>query len=136
MLLWLLLPGLAQASKPLSNSDCLDCHSDKTLTTTNAAGRTISLFVDAARLKASVHGTNTCISCHVDVGVRHPDDNRLVAAVGCAQCHARASASYASSVHGLALAAGRADAADCADCHGTHDILSPTSPDSETGPKV
>jgi len=130
LVLWLLAPGPAMAAKPLSNSDCLDCHSDKTLTTTNAAGREISLFVDAARLLASVHATNACVSCHTDVPVKHPDDNRPVAAVDCTRCHARASASYALSVHGLALAAGHADAAACVDCHGTHTIVPVTSPDS------
>ncbi len=130
VLLWLLLPALALAAKPLSNSDCLDCHSDKTLTTTNTAGRTISLFVDVARLAASVHATNACVSCHTDVGLKHPDDNVPARAVDCDRCHARASASYTLSVHGLALAAGRADAAGCEDCHGTHDMPAPTAPDS------
>lgn len=130
VVLGLLLPVLAMSAKPLSNSDCLDCHSDKTLTTTNAAGRTVSLFVDSARLVASVHATNACVSCHADVGLKHPDDNVPVRAVDCARCHARASASYTLSVHGLALAAGRADAAGCEDCHGTHDMPAPTAPDS------
>ena len=130
LVLLLLLPGLAMAAKPLSNSDCLDCHSDKTLTTTNAAGHELSLFVDAARMMATVHATNACVSCHTDVTVKHPDDNRPLKAVDCVACHARASASYALSVHGLALAAGHADAASCVDCHGTHNILPVTSPDS------
>jgi len=129
-LLLLLAPGLVRAAKPLSNSDCLDCHSDKTLAITNAAGRVTSLFVDADRLAASVHHTNQCISCHTDVTVKHPDDNRKLAAVNCAQCHARAAASFTLSVHGVALAAGRTEAAGCGDCHGTHNIVPPTSPES------
>ena len=59
----------------LKNSDCLDCHSDKTLAITNAAGKAVSLFVDEAKLKASAHKTNTCVSCHADVTDKHPDDN-------------------------------------------------------------
>ncbi len=131
-LLWLLLglPALAQAGKPVSNSDCLDCHSDRTLVITNAAGRPISLFVDAAWLAASAHGTNTCVSCHADLGVKHPDDNRPALPVDCTRCHARAVQSYHASVHGLALLAGHADAATCQDCHGTHDILPATAPAS------
>src|ERR1039458_8130535 len=45
----------------LKNSDCLDCHADNTLFKTNSAGKAISLFVDAARLKLSAHKTNDCI---------------------------------------------------------------------------
>ena len=43
-----LLPAVAADKSP--NSVCLECHSDKTLTKTNAAGKEISLFVDEARL--------------------------------------------------------------------------------------
>ena len=60
----------------LKNSDCLDCHGDNTLFKTNSAGKAISLFVDAAKLKLSAHGTNACISCHADVTAKHPDDNQ------------------------------------------------------------
>lgn len=74
------LPALAG----LKDSDCLECHSDKTLTRTNAAGKEISLLVDPAKLAASVHQTNTCASCHADLTEKHPDDNlapsRLIAA--------------------------------------------------------
>ena len=57
------LAGIGVHSLPaaaLRNSDCLDCHEDKTLTRTNAASKSISLFVDQAKLRASAHATNTC----------------------------------------------------------------------------
>src|ERR1035438_3790117 len=60
-----LLSGLAADKSP--NSACLECHSDKTLTKTNAAGKEVSLFVDEARLKATVHQTNSCADCHADI---------------------------------------------------------------------
>ena len=101
----------------LKNSDCLDCHGDNTLFKTNSAGRAISLFVDAAKLKLSAHGTNACISCHADVTAKHPDDNKILAPVNCAPCHARQTESFNASVHGLALKAGHDDAATCRDCH-------------------
>ena len=110
------LPALAG----LKNSDCLDCHSDKTLAITNAAGKAVSLFVDEAKLKASAHKTNTCISCHADVTDKHPDDNVRLQPVHCAACHERQTESYNASVHGLALKAGHADAATCQDCHDSH----------------
>jgi hypothetical protein len=114
----------------LSNSDCLDCHSDNTLATTNAAGAARFLFVNPTVLAASVHKTNACVSCHTDVTTKHPDDNRPVAPVNCARCHGTQGESYGASVHGLARKAGHDDAAACADCHGSHDILPPTSPAS------
>ena len=122
--------GSAMAAKPMSNSDCLDCHGDKTLTITHAAGKEILLFVDAARLLASVHRTNTCVSCHADIGVKHPDDNVKALPVECARCHARESLTYGLSVHGLAVKAGHTEAATCQDCHDSHSILPPTSPES------
>jgi hypothetical protein len=43
----------AAAAEPIKNSACLECHGDKTLTKTNAAGKEVSLFVDVAKLAAS-----------------------------------------------------------------------------------
>lgn len=114
----------------LSNGDCLDCHGDNTLFKTNSAGKAISLFVDEAKLKLSVHGTNTCISCHADVTAGHPDDGKPVAPANCSRCHQRQTASYNASVHGLALKAGHEDAATCRDCHDSHEIISNNSPTS------
>ena len=126
--LWVLaaIPVLAG----VKNSDCLDCHGDNTLFKTNSAGKSISLFVDAAKLKVSAHKTNDCISCHADVTAKHPDDNRAVLAVNCGRCHARQTESFQASVHGLALRSGHDDAATCRDCHDTHDIISDNSPSS------
>lgn len=118
------------APAPSKDSACLDCHSDKTLTTTNAAGKEVSLFVDVAKLAASVHKTNTCASCHADITSKHPDDNVPVKAPACASCHEKQSESYGASVHGLAAAKGQKAAATCTDCHDGHTILPPTSPAS------
>jgi formate dehydrogenase gamma subunit len=126
--LWFALP--AAAAEAISNSDCLVCHSDNTLTRKDAAGRTVSLFVDEAEFKASVHGTNTCVSCHGDLTSKHPDDNVAVQPVLCGRCHQRQSESYGASVHGLARKAGNTAAARCSDCHGSHAVLSPDSPAS------
>src|ERR1043166_4505191 len=120
----------ASGAEEIKNSACLDCHSDKTLSKTNAAGNEISLFVDEAKLAGSVHRTNSCISCHSDITSKHPDDNVPAKAANCAQCHTRQSESYGASVHGLALARGRKDSALCSDCHDGHTILPPASPAS------
>jgi formate dehydrogenase gamma subunit len=128
LLLALLWPVLAvSGGEAIKNSACLECHSDKTLTKTNAAGKEVSLFVDAARLAGSVHRTNACVACHAGVSSKHPDDNVAAPPVKCGQCHSRQSESYGASVHGLALAKGQTGAATCSDCHGAHDILPPES---------
>lgn len=114
-------------AEELKDSDCMECHSDRALSKTNAAGREISLFVDEGKLRASVHKTNTCVSCHADITAKHPDDEVPAKRVDCGRCHAEQTETYGASVHGLALAAGRADAATCQDCHDQHEVLPPTS---------
>ena len=120
--------AVVSAAEPIKNSACLDCHADKTLTKTNAAGKEVSLFVDVAKIALSVHKTNTCASCHADITVKHPDDNVPAQPPNCKQCHETQSESYGASVHGLALAKGRKDSATCSDCHDGHTIVPPTSP--------
>ena len=129
---WLLtaLFGSLAFGAEIKNSACLDCHSDKTLYKTNSAGKAISLFVDEAKLAASVHKTNTCASCHSDVTLKHPDDNVAVLAPNCARCHEKQSQSYGASVHGQALLGGEKEAPTCSDCHDGHSILPPMSPAS------
>jgi formate dehydrogenase gamma subunit len=127
--LFALTASLPAVAAPVpGDSDCLDCHADRTLSKTNTAGKQVSLFVDKARLEASVHKTNSCVSCHDDATSRHPDDNIVLQPVHCARCHLARTESYGASVHGLAARAGRADSATCQDCHDSHDILPPTSP--------
>ena len=107
------------------NSACLECHSDKTLTKTNAAGKEVSLFVDEARLKATVHRTNTCTDCHADITSKHPDDNVPAQPPSCVKCHEKETKDYAASIHGVSHKLGASGAASCWDCHGSHDMLSP-----------
>ncbi|MCY2924863.1 MAG: cytochrome c3 family protein, partial [Planctomycetota bacterium] len=112
------------------NSACLECHSDKTLSKTNAAGKEVSLFVDEARLKATVHSTNTCAGCHADITSKHPDDNVPAQPPSCVKCHEQPARQYAASVHGVSHTQGATGAANCWDCHGSHDMLSAKDPKS------
>ncbi|HZR17736.1 MAG TPA: cytochrome b/b6 domain-containing protein [Verrucomicrobiae bacterium] len=120
----------AAAAEEIKNSACMDCHADQTLYRTNSAGKGISMFVDQAKLAASLHKTNTCVSCHSDITVKHPDDNVAAQPPQCAKCHEKQSESYGASVHGLAVAQGRKDSATCSDCHDGHTIVSASSPES------
>ena len=134
-ILLLLVTGLLSASLraavvAVANDKCLECHSDKELTKDLADGKQASLFVDAAKLRASAHGKTDCAACHADLTAQHPDDNQAAKAVDCAACHTRQSKSYGASVHGMALHNGSATAATCKDCHGQHEVLSRTSPGS------
>ena len=122
--------AISAPAEPIKNSACLDCHSDKTLTKTNAAGKEVSLFVDLAKLTNSVHKTNLCVSCHADLTDKHPDDGVAAQPANCKGCHEKQSESYGASVHGLALAKGEKTAATCSDCHDGHTIVPPTSPES------
>lgn len=128
--LLVVLTAGSYAAQVIKDADCLECHSDKTLVKTNAAGRAISLFVDEAKLRASVHKTNTCQSCHADITTKHPDDSVAAKPVACATCHERHSESYGASVHGVALKAGDASAPTCKDCHDSHEVLPPAEPAS------
>ena len=137
LLLLLRVVGLAlitssalHAAEPIPDADCLLCHGDRELTRTDADGREISLFVDAAGLAASRHATNSCWSCHSDIGPEHPDDGAQVLAVDCAKCHREQSETFGASVHGLALARGEPGVPGCTDCHGSHHVLPRGAPDS------
>jgi formate dehydrogenase gamma subunit len=108
-----------------TTSDCLDCHSDNTLTKTLDSGREISLFVDGTKYARSAHGTNSCISCHSDLTELHPDDNLAAQRVNCSSCHATQSAAFGRSVHGLALQRGDPGVPACQDCHSAHEVMPP-----------
>src|SRR5215471_16287138 len=71
----LFFTSLAGAAPPPKNSDCLECHADKSLTKKGTDGNEVSLFVDEKLFGASIHRTNTCVSCHADLTSKHPDDN-------------------------------------------------------------
>jgi cytochrome b subunit of formate dehydrogenase len=117
------LASVAAPTEDIKNSDCLDCHADRELTKTGKDGKEISMFVDQALFKVSIHQTNSCVSCHQDLTSKHPDDNKPAQPVNCNDCHAAAAQDYAGSIHGISHQLGASAAATCADCHGKHDML-------------
>lgn len=100
--LWLsLAAGAARAA-----TDCLACHGEKDFK--GAAGH--SLFVDAGKQKASVHGGLACNDCHTDISdYPHPKRPKQVQ---CAACHSEEAAAVPKSVHGAL------GATACSSCHG------------------
>lgn len=84
-----------------------------------APGRSLSLFVDEAAAKASVHARLECVACHKTATAPH--EERLPP-VRCTECHAKARAALSEGVHGSAKARARAPAPTCAGCHGTHAV--------------
>jgi formate dehydrogenase gamma subunit len=129
-----LLGAAAVSAAEIKNSDCLECHGDKTLMATNAAGVVRSMYMDEKLLADSAHSKVACADCHNDLTYKHPDDNIAAKEVNCSHCHEAQSLSYGTSVHGDArirhIRTGDHAAPECIDCHGTHNILAAKSPRS------
>ncbi len=131
MLLFLLSwTSLARAQHKPKDEECLACHADPTLATTDASGRTVSLTVDAGNMKQSIHGGMfACVDCHKDV--KSSPHETTPAKIACAQCHAGAQAAYQHSFHATAKKPDGSPAATCVDCHGdAHSILPASDPKS------
>ena len=118
-----------QAQPKPKNEECLACHSDTTLTK-DVNGKKVSLFVDANKMKASIHGSMfACVDCHTDIK-SSPHEN-TPAKITCAQCHADAQAAYQHSYHATARKPDGGVPATCSDCHGdAHTILPASDPKS------
>lgn len=110
---------------------CLDCHSDKTLSTTRS-GRSVSLFVNGKSFAGSVHKDISCTGCHSDVDVNDLPHAEKLAKVDCAICHDTPVEHFNRSLHGQALRQGKFLAPNCASCHSKHEILSSKNPKSQT----
>jgi 5-methylcytosine-specific restriction endonuclease McrA len=115
--------------------DCMECHMDRNLTKTDAAGNVHSLYVDKDAFVGSVHGEMeyTCVDCHEDVKAEeHPKEG--IPDVKCGPCHEEALAEYEKSRHGQLLKSGSADAPGCDDCHGIHAVFASDDPKSSANP--
>ncbi|HEY1575725.1 MAG TPA: cytochrome b/b6 domain-containing protein [Terracidiphilus sp.] len=118
-----------RAQQKLKDEDCLTCHGDASLST-DVNGKSVLLYIDAKRLKSSIHGSMklACVDCHKDIkNLSHETPPQKVL---CADCHADAKNGSAHSMHAKIVAAGK-PAADCQDCHGdAHNVLAGGHPDS------
>jgi cytochrome b subunit of formate dehydrogenase len=113
----------------MTNEECLACHSDPTLAK-EENGKQLSLAVDDAKFKASVHGVFSCTDCHSDV-TSAPHET-LPLKPKCATCHSEEDAQYNRGFHAQAVRQGDKLAATCQNCHGNvHQILAVTDPHSK-----
>jgi hypothetical protein len=121
-----------------NNQLCLGCHSNPARQIKAANGEIVSLYVDPAAFKTSVHGAKNvaCVTCHTQIsGYPHreykPSDRRQVTLdlyQSCKQCHGDNYQKSLDSVHQRALASGNRLGAVCTDCHGAHDVRPPDQP--------
>jgi cytochrome b subunit of formate dehydrogenase len=96
---------------PAANQGCLACHGDKGMK--SSTGR--SLYVDAAKHSASVHGDLGCTFCHE--GVKDYPHPTPMPKVSCSKCHDDAGHQVPQSVHGLL------GKTACTSCHGNeHEV--------------
>jgi cytochrome b subunit of formate dehydrogenase len=135
--LWLvaavLIIGIAQANgapktKTIKNVECLACHSDASMTK-DENGKQVSLHVDEAKFKNSIHSTFNCTDCHTEInGAPHDPASTKPK---CATCHSDEQSKYDHGLHAIALKAGDGKAAQCQDCHGSvHELLPASDPAS------
>ncbi|MGA9120731.1 MAG: cytochrome c3 family protein [Bacteroidota bacterium] len=114
-----LLAGFQEANAQ-SAGECLSCHNEPSLTTVKK-GKTVSLYVDAKRYSASVHGSLDCVSCHEGFNPAEIPHVKKLKPVNCLTCHTDEQFEhYKQSVHAQ-MKHGKANAT-CADCHSKHEI--------------
>jgi predicted CXXCH cytochrome family protein len=118
-----------------TNEDCLMCHEDPDLSI-ERNGKSVSLFMNEAVLKNTVHSKIKCAECHQEP---NPDEfahseggDFKIPTVNCAGCHKSAGMQFDRGIHGTAFKEGAPYAPSCKECHGTHKILSGRNPESVT----
>jgi cytochrome b subunit of formate dehydrogenase len=116
---------------------CLTCHGKK-----DAANGVTASYVmgyeQSVHAKALQNGNGnaaTCINCHGSHEIKKGGDpaspvSKKNIQNACAQCHKEIASTYATSIHGTALAKGNMSAPACTDCHGEHKILGPKDANS------
>ena len=127
---WAMLSLPAVSAQKPANDDCLACHGDATLTK-EVAGKPVSLYVDPAKFKDSIHGSMfACVDCHTDI--KSSMHEASPAKVSCDRCHADEQSVYDRSLHAKAIKAGDGQAATCTSCHGSpHELLPASDPRSK-----
>ena len=115
------------------NEECLACHGDVTLTT-ERGGKTVSVYVNEKKFAGSVHASQQCVTCHMDLAGKEFPHEGTPARVECATCHGEIAEQHASSLHGKALVRRDPLAPGCTTCHGMHEILPSKDHRADTSP--
>ncbi len=105
-----------------STEDCMECHGEADLTTTDESGAEVSLYTDLEVFESSIHGGFDCLDCHSTIA-ELPHDEALPD-VACGDCHDDAAAEFDQSIHHLAREEGDMLSPLCRDCHGNHNVVS------------
>lgn len=132
----LLVGSAALAAESPDLETCEGCHqSDPDARMEFPDGSSLSVFVDAEHLRASVHAERSdCTECHRDTsGYPHRSlpyatatDYRRAQAETCNRCHSEHADQMADSIHAKAFALGTTNAPTCMDCHGAHAVAPPS----------
>jgi hypothetical protein len=108
---------------------CLTCHAR--LLSRSIDGKSISLTIDEAWIKGSVHSSHECSDCHTAYSKEfHPAPAALpniralslMAAESCKRCHFDKAVLYTDSIHAALSNQGVQQAPVCTDCHGAHRV--------------
>ncbi len=120
---------LVRKNRASTTQYCLTCHRQPLTRTIN--GTTVSLTIDEAWLKESVHRNHECTDCHTAYSKTfHPSPKALdsvrelsrLASETCDRCHLAQAVRQRDSVHRALLSRGDQAAPGCSDCHGSHQI--------------
>ena len=121
----------AAGGKLLKNESdyCVKCHTQsRNIIFRN--GEKVSLAVDEADLRASVHNELSCSDCHFGFSSNeHPErtfrtrrDFAVASSQTCRRCHFDKYSETLESIHFAQLNQGNLKAPVCTDCHGSHSI--------------
>lgn len=127
-----LLGGTTSTALAIDNAECLQCHSDTTLSKESTANilksaMTVSLYVDEETFNKSVHHQNgiACVDCHADITELNYDEDlphrAYLEPVCCAPCHEEEGNAFKNSVHMEIRSKGIT--MTCYACHGYHDVM-------------
>jgi predicted CXXCH cytochrome family protein len=135
-LAFLIAAGAAASSRaatqaPADSGDtaCLACHADPRLAVTRD-GKSVSLFVAAAKIAHSEHSSLGCTDCHDGVNAAERPHHGPAAAVDCRSCHEGLEKSHAFHADFAAVPFAPTAETGCTDCHGTHETAPAKGPKS------
>ena len=120
---------LAGKEKSSDAQYCLTCHGKPLTRSTD--GKTVSLSIDEAWIKGSVHRSHDCTDCHRAYSKgNHPAPKAAAsgrelthaASESCERCHLDKAVKEKDSIHSVLLAEGDQRAPGCSDCHGAHRV--------------